>query len=65
MSKSEPEINISTVKISVDFELNWPVSSISFLISKSIFLQKLFALFLYYIEWERRALIFKETFAGD
>ena len=56
ISKFEPQMHLSTVKIPINFGLDWHCPSISFLISKPILYQPekmLFASFLLYIlEWD-------------
>ena len=49
ITKFRPKMNLSTVKIPINFGLDWFWSSPSFSILKPIFLPNLFALFLYYI----------------
>ena len=49
ITKFGPKMHLSTVKIPIDFGLDWFWSSLSFSIMKQIFLSNLFALFLYYI----------------
>ena len=49
ISKFGPQMHLSTVKIPINFGLDWFWSSLSFSILKPIFLPNLFALFLYHI----------------
>ena len=49
ITKCGPKMHLSTVKIPINFGLDWFWSSPSFSILKPIFLPNLFALFLYYI----------------
>ena len=49
----------------VNFGLDWFLSSLSFSILKPIFLPNLFALFLYYIKWDPLLVNIGETIAGD
>ena len=49
ITKFRPKMHLSTVKIPINFGLDWLWSSPSFSILKAIFPPNLFALFLYYI----------------
>ena len=58
-------MHLSTVKIPINFELDWFSSSLIFSIMKHIFLPNLFALFLYYIKWDPLLVNISEIIVGD
>ena len=65
ITKFGPKTHLSTVKIQLNFGLDWFWSSLSFSILNPIFLPNLFALFLYYIWWDSSLVNISETIAGD
>ena len=65
ITKFGPKMHLSTVKIPINFGLDWLWSSPSFSILKPIFLPNSFALFLYYIYWDPSIVNINETIAGD
>ena len=65
ITKFRLKMHLSTVKIPINFGLDWFWSSPSFSILKPIFLPNLFALFLYYIKWDPSFVNISETIAGD
>ena len=58
-------MHLSTVKIPINFGLDWFWSSPSFSILKPIFLPNLLPLFLYYIKWDPSIVNISETIADD
>ena len=65
ISKFWPIMHLSSVKIPVNFGIDWYWSSISFLILKPIFLPNLFALFLEIFSEIFVCNVFSETIADD
>ena len=64
ITKFGPKMHLSTVKIPINFGLDWFWSSPWFSNFKLIFLPNLFALFLYYIKWDPSIVNISETIAG-
>ena len=60
-----PRMHLRTVKVPIDFGLDWLWSSPSFSILKPIFLPNVFAQFLYYIYWDLSLVNISETIADD
>ena len=60
-----PRMHLRTVKVPIDFGLDWLWCSPWFSILKPIFLPNVFAQFLYYIYWDLSLVNISETIADD